>query len=159
MIFKINTIWSFIPSLVLLLIGCLTLLFSILIVFGHWNFFSHINELNESTSSSAIFGFNYIPLIMGIILLISSIVYTTKVVSFSAHTIPQYMRHQQTYAEEHYRQYQINIQEEKVNQNRKSPPVTTTTGTGSSPKFCPDCGTKLDKSAKFCQSCGHKLKN
>ncbi|HDQ15798.1 MAG TPA: hypothetical protein ENN45_01930 [Bacteroidetes bacterium] len=102
---RMGVSWSFIPSQILLLIGGLTLLFSILIVYGHLIFFLHVNDLSHSASgfSSASFGFNYFPLIMGIILLIITIIYNVKVVPFSIHFIPRYLRQQRAEIDARYR--------------------------------------------------------
>jgi hypothetical protein len=156
MIAKIKSRWSFIPSILLLLIGCMTILFSVFIVYGHWNFFTHVNEFSEGGISTGIFGFNYIPLVMGIILLISSISYTAKVVSFSAYSIPNYMNQQQTNAEAQYSQYQKSRQEKPV--IKKEDPPKPSTEPKTTPNFCPNCGTKVKPDIKFCPSCGNKLK-
>lgn len=36
-------------------------------------------------------------------------------------------------------------------------PAAPAAGTGETPKFCPECGTKLEPGTKFCPNCGKKL--
>jgi hypothetical protein len=84
-------------SYVFLIGGCVSVIFSILILVGHIQFMLRISSLSSDEPlsfaarlyapsfdfSSAYFGYNYVPLILGIIVLILSVIYTKMIVSAS----------------------------------------------------------------------------
>ena len=72
---------------IIMLIGCATILFSILVVFVNWNLISNIENM-EAISTPLIFKsvpimYAHLPLIMGIISLMGAILYTVVVAPFS----------------------------------------------------------------------------
>ena len=145
-----KTARSPILSRIILITGCITILFAVLIIIGHWNFLNHIDELASATTSVS-YGYNYIPLILGIALLISSIFYTVTVVLMSTRSPIRSPRPKQAAvrAPEQTTGTDIQSVEEK-----KSAPVQKTDAV---PKFCPGCGAKLIDKSKFCPKCGAKL--
>ena len=71
-------------SHIFLLVGCLSLIPAILILVGHVQFILHLSSLEaavESSDYSLMFSYNYVPLIMGFILLICTSLYTKTVFS------------------------------------------------------------------------------
>lgn len=72
---------------IIMLIGCATIIFSVLAVFINWNLINNIENM-EAISTPFIFKFGpimyaHLPLIMGVISLIGAILYTVVVTSFS----------------------------------------------------------------------------
>lgn len=72
---------------IIMLIGCATIIFSVLAVFVNWNLINNIENM-EAISTPLIFKFGpimyaHLPLIMGVISLIGAILYTVVVTSFS----------------------------------------------------------------------------
>lgn len=71
-------------SHIFLLLGCLSIIPAILILVGHLQFILHISTLAaqiDKTIYSILFYYNYIPLIMGLILFTCAILYTKTVLS------------------------------------------------------------------------------
>lgn len=149
---------SMVGSRIVLIIGCVTILFSVLILFGHWNLLSHIDELAKNSGISISYGYNYIPLILGIVLMIGSILYTVTVVPVLTRqkqaafvASPQPMARPQ--------QYDVRTVEDAI--DTKIQPVEKTPAaepkTEAALKFCPGCGAKLTANVKFCPECGANL--
>ena len=149
-------------SYIILLIGCLMMIFGILVIIGHWNFIAQVYDFPPPSSSGHVFfGYNYVPLIMGVILLIDSVSYTLTVAPISTRGLILSLRQKQAEAEARYREYNAGIKQPTKAYNHhvdkpKSASVEKTSA-GSTPKFCPNCGTKLEGNPKFCPSCGKKL--
>lgn len=146
-------------SHIILLIGCMTIIFGILVIFGHWNFIVHVGDI--SGYSSVFYGYNYIPLIMGIILLFTSISYTTTVAPTSTRSLVYYFRQRQSEAEAKYQEYRTRVERQPADASyhltEKPSPTSVQKKTGTTPKSCPECGVKLGGNPKFCQKCGRKL--
>jgi hypothetical protein len=155
------------------LTGIAILIFGILSLIGHVWFIGNVGTLSDEAGKNVdyVFSFNYIPLIMSIILLIISIIYTIKVVPASIAFMGSLsrqnrMRYQQQYAGAYQQAPPQNTYQQPPQQQRQqqtSPPPQQQTqdqkpAQSSGSKFCPKCGTKITGSSKFCTNCGNPLK-
>lgn len=75
----------------LLIIGAVVIIFSIIAMVSHITFFIHLEDFQDETfeESEVLYGYNFFPLIMIILLLITSMIYLAKIVPFSARALSQ----------------------------------------------------------------------
>ncbi len=157
------------------LMGIVFIIFGILALLGHVWFIGNVGILADEAGKSAEIGysFNYIPMIMSIILLIMSIIYSIKVVPASIGYMSSWsrqnrMRYQQQYggayqqvpSQNTYQQPPQQTQQQTPpppNQTQQTQPQKPSQSTVRS-KFCPKCGAKTTGSSKFCTNCGNPLK-
>ena len=164
-------------SYILFLVGCIFVIFAILVLVSHVGIIGNIDDfptvdsdndeyLTETYKHS--FGYNYVPLIMGIILMILSILYIVfvalpSVKAFSAR-LKQPKPAYQAYNPGGYQQ--MPPQQPMMQQSFQAPPPPPPVPEEPSkpkkktknPKFCTICGTSLTSDADFCPNCGKKLK-
>ncbi len=161
-------------SHIIFLIGIMFLIFAILIVISHVWFLGNVGTLSDEAGKNVdyAFSFNYLPLIMGVILLIISIMYTIQIFPASLRAITSHSRQSQM------RYYQQGpqqpgfqqgppqqMQQTSPPQPTQQPPQPQTQQKPPQPqgqkqgaaKFCPTCGTKISGNPKFCPKCGKKL--
>ncbi len=73
----------------LLLIAALIIVFSILALVSHFSLMGHLDDLENETDTKISYGYNYIPLIAAIMLLVFAIIYLAIVVPFSGKAVSQ----------------------------------------------------------------------
>jgi len=148
---------SEIVSHIILLIGIVFVIFGILLVVFHGRLIMNIgdyedwyrDEIDDDIAISYVY--NYIPLIMGIIVLLSSITYIVIIVPFSCWRINQIMRQ--------YQQTQFSTPVEEVITEKKSDFVPSKLKYIAKKLIsCPNCGTKEQIDKKYCGQCGNELK-
>lgn len=172
MIFNIGQKYQIIGN-IMFIMSIFVLIFSLMIVLNHAFLIMNIGTINDKIddlgstmgylgiglfSNEISYSFNYIPFIMGILLLIISIMFVVSVVptamrSFSSRR-PRPTAHQGGYPPQH----QPPIQQQPVapppplpqQAPRQNQPITP-------PAACPMCGAPLKGSPKFCPKCGGKL--
>jgi glucan phosphoethanolaminetransferase (alkaline phosphatase superfamily) len=118
----------------LLLIGAIVIIFSIIAMVSHITFFIHLEDFKDETieGSEVIYGYNFFPLIMIILLLITSLIYIAMIVPFSARALSQtrgvmgygapyqYPQSQQPYSQ--YTQQPSTYQQPSQQQYQQQPP-------------------------------------
>lgn len=170
----------------LFLSSILVLIFSILITLNHVFLLGNIGTYNDKIkdfqgiggyfgtslfSGEITFSFNYIPLIMGILLLIISLIFVIKILPFSLRSVTATSRQnrpsgyqQQSYGGPYQQQGQPPQQmpaqtpppqpkQQPSPPPQQQPPEQKTGDI----KFCPGCGTKIEGKIKFCPKCGKKI--
>lgn len=173
------------------LLSIFILIFSILIVLNHVFLIGNIGTFNDKLddlggaagaigmgglfSTEISFSFNYVPLIMGIILLIFSLIFVIKVIPTSIRAMTYSTRQnkmmayqQQGYGGPGQQQYQPPPQQPPmqpmppppaqqpppVQQQQPSQPQQEPKKKTSDNKFCPYCGTQIQANQKKCPNCG-----
>jgi hypothetical protein len=76
---------------ILLIIGAVVIIFSIIALVSHITFFIHLEDFKDEIfeESEVLYGYNFFPLIMIILLLITSIIYLFMIVPFSVRALSQ----------------------------------------------------------------------
>ncbi|MCK4364432.1 MAG: zinc ribbon domain-containing protein [Thermoplasmatales archaeon] len=129
-------------SNIIFLTGIMIIIFAIFIILYHVWFMGNIGELADIGNIDVAFSFNYLPLTMGIILLIVSIIYVFSVVPMAIYGISSSLQHR--------------MMGHQVGMPPQQPPQQTPQPTGHG--YCLACGgAKLSDTQKFCHKCGKKL--
>lgn len=80
---------------ILMLIACIMVVFGILAITSHWGLITHVDDLNDHLQiiggGTCMYRYNYIPLIMGVLLLIGTIGYLTVVAPYCGKAFVVYM--------------------------------------------------------------------
>lgn len=163
---------------IIFLLSIMILIFSILIILNHVWFMGSTGELSDLAGKDTdyAFSFNYIPMIMGIILLILSIIFIVNVAPVAIGSITaNSQRNRARYYQQQpgYQQPQQQTpppppsagqpqqqppQQQPPQQQQQTPPPNKEQSKKAGSKFCPKCGTKITGSPKFCTNCGNSLK-